>query len=153
MKNNYPIVYTLVEINDNNFKCYIPIKAYLIGSEEKFLSNGRSYTSYRLVHMYEYNKYLDAWTYNEPTGNFEESYKSKFIFNTYEAAVEEARRLNKTILNTNLSEECIKEYKECLREYKELAKKFYYQLIDLDNKDVKVLNYKHHGKINFPIAQ
>lgn len=140
MKNNYPIVYTLVEINDGDFNCYIPIKAYLIGSEEKFLSNGRSYTSYRLVHMYEYNKYLDTWTYNEPSGDFEESNKSKYIFNTYEAAEEEARKLNKKILNTNATQESIDNYKECLREYKELAKKFYYQLIDLANKDVKVLN-------------
>ena len=140
MKNNYPIVYTLVEINDNNFNCYIPIKAYLIGSEEKFLSNGRSYTSYRLVHMYEYNKYLDTWTYNEPTGDFEESYKSKYIFNNYEAAEEEARKLNKKILNTNTTQESIDNYKICLKEYKELAKKFYYQLYELDNKDVKVLN-------------
>lgn len=140
MKNNYPIVYTLVEINDNNFNCYIPIKAYLIGSEEKFLSNGRSYTSYRLVHMYEYNKYLDTWTYNEPTGDFEESYKSKYIFNNYEAAEEEARKLNKKILNTNTTQESIDNYKICLREYKMLAKKFFYQLYELDNKDVKVLN-------------
>lgn len=140
MKNNYPIVYTLVEINDNNFNCYIPIKAYLIGSEEKFLSNGRSYTSYRLVHMYEYNKYLDTWTYNEPTGDFEESYKSKYIFNTYEAAEEEARKLNKKIINANTTQESIDNYKICLREYKMLAKKFFYQLYELDNKDVKVLN-------------
>lgn len=155
MKNNYPVKYAIMPIQncDDKIMAYIVSKCYIISEEKNYSFDGNFKTSYNVFFPYQFDMSESCWKREKPTFN---AYSFKCtnatvvndIFDNYEDALKLATLKNDEILEnnygyiSNISEmECIKlNHDKKISEYKELEEQIFTNTVDL--KLIAVLNHK-----------
>lgn len=159
MKNNYPIKYALLPIEEQNgytlmgdrkyeIVCYIVSKCYLVNEIKEYKQDGRVINKYEVVFAYDYDSY-QGYKREEPSFNLVNyscinSIYVDEIFDNFEDALKVKEEKNKKILLDSLmylgqkkekDEQIRKEFKSKTTYYNSLEK-----TIELKTDDLKVNN-------------